>query len=180
MPEKLDFITPAFMTVLGFFLGDPAQVHHEREVVRGAGVSKGSANKILRRLAGMGFLIRETRGRMVFYRLNLGEPAVRQFKVLANVYSLRGLVDRLRQHSRKVVLFGSCARGVDVRGSDVDLFILSSEKGSVKRIVSDFNRGSERKIAPVIVDSNELVRLRGEDEPLYENVERGIVLWGTE
>lgn len=180
MPEKLDFITPTFMTVFEFFLEDPTKEHHEREVVRGAKVSKGSANKILRRLAGMGFLIRETKGRMVFYRLNVGEPAVRQFKVLVNVYSLKGLVDQLKQHSKKVVMFGSCARGVDVRGSDVDLFILSSEKGSVKRIVSDFNRGSERKIAPVIVDSNELIQLRKEDEPLYENMERGIVLWKTE
>ena len=85
MPEKLDFITPTFMTVFEFFLEDPTQEHHEREVVREAKVSKGSANKILRRLADMDFLIRETKGRMVFYRLNVREPAVRQFKVLANV-----------------------------------------------------------------------------------------------
>jgi predicted nucleotidyltransferase len=180
MPEKLDFITPTFMTVFEFFLEDPAQEHHEREVVRGAGVSKGSANKILRRLAEMDFLIRETKGRMVFYRLNAREPAVRQFKALANVYMLKGLVDRLKQHSKKILMFGSCARGVDVKGSDVDLFILSSEKALVKRIVSDFNQRSERKIAPIIVDSNELVQLRREDEPLYENIERGIVLWETE
>ena len=77
-------------------------------------------------------------------------------------------------------MFGSCAQGVDVKVSDVDLFILSSEKGSVKRIVSDFNRRRERKIAPIIVDSNELIQLRKEDEPLYENMERGIVLWETE
>jgi predicted nucleotidyltransferase len=180
MPEKLDFITPTFMTVFAFFLADPMLEHHEREVIRKTKVSKGSANKILRELADLDFLIREAKGRMVFYRLNTKEPVVRQFKVLTNIYVLRKLVDQLKEHSRRAVLFGSCAQGIDVKGSDIDLFVLSTEKGAVKKIISDFNQKNERKIAPIVVDMNEFVRLKSEDKPLYENIERGIVLWETE
>jgi len=180
MPEKLDFITPTLMAVFDLFLGDPMREHHEREVVRETKVSKGSANKILRQLADLDLLIRVTKGRMVFYRLNAREPVARQFKVLANVYALKELVDQLKQYSQRIVLFGSCAQGIDVKGSDIDLFILGSEKGTVKRMISDFNRKSERKIAPIIADTNEFVHLKREDEPLYENIERGIVLWETE
>jgi len=180
IPEKLAFITPTFMTIFQLFLADPMQEYHEREAVRKTRVSKGSANKILRLLADLDFLTREKRGRMIFYRLNLKEPLARHFKVLVNVYTLKKLTDALKQYSRRIILFGSCAQGTDVRESDLDLFILTSEKDYVRKKVSEFNRKSERKIAPIIVDANEFTILKREDKPLYENIERGMVLWETE
>jgi len=180
MPEKLDFITPTLMAVFDLFLGDPMQEYHEREVIRKTGVSKGSANKILRILADSDLLVRERRGRMVFYRLNLKEPAVRQFKVLSNIYTLKKVLHQLRGHTRRIVLFGSCSQGTDVKESDIDMLILTSEKSKARETISEFNRKNERKIASIIVDANEFVKLKREDKPLFENIERGIVLWETE
>jgi len=180
MPEKLDFITPTFMKVFELFLGDPMQGYHEREVVRRTGVSKGSANGILRLLADLDLLVRERKGRMVFYKLNAKEPVVKQFKVLVNVYKLKELLDRLKERSRRIILFGSCAQGVDVKDSDIDLFVLTSEKNSIRKTISEFNRDSERKIAPIIVDANEFINLKRDGKSLYENIERGITLWETE
>jgi hypothetical protein len=79
---------------------NPMAEHHERGVIRETKVSKGSANKILRELAERDFLIRERKGRMVFYRLPK-EPVVRQFKILTGIYMLKKLVDQLEQHSPK-------------------------------------------------------------------------------
>jgi len=179
MPEKLDFITPTLMTLLELFLSDPMQEYHEREAVRRSKVSKGSANKMLRLLARLGFLTRQRRGLMVFYKLNLREPMVRQFKVLVNVCALKELLDTLKQHSRRIILFGSSAQGTDVKESDLDLFILTSEKSYVRGKISAFNKSSGRKVAPIIFDANEFASLGREDRPLYENVERGITLWET-
>jgi predicted nucleotidyltransferase len=180
MPETLNFITPTVMTVLEFFLADPMKEYYEREVARKAGVSKGSASKILKLLASLDFLIREEKGRMLIYRLNLKEPTVKQFKVLINTFALKELVDRLKWHSRRVVLFGSCSQGTDAKESDIDLLVITSEKEFVRRIVSEFNQESERRVAPIVVDVNGFVLLKKEDRPLYENVERGIVLWEAE
>jgi predicted nucleotidyltransferase len=180
MPKELGFITPTFMTVFELFLSDPMQVYHEREVVRRIKVSRGSANKILRLLAALGFLTRQTRGRMVLYRLNHTEAVVKQFKILSNVYRLKGLTDKIKEESRRIVLFGSCAEGTDTRESDIDLFVLTSAKSTVRRRIRDFNRASERSVTPVVVDTNELTRLKREDKPLYENMRRGIVLWEKE
>jgi predicted nucleotidyltransferase len=177
MPEKLDFITPTLMTVLELFLDDPMQEYHEREVIRKTHVSKGSANHILRLLAKSDFLIRKKRGRMVFYTLDTKEPTVRQFKVLLNVYGLKKLLDQIKEHCRRIILFGSCAQGADVKESDIDLFVLTSEKDFVRRKISEFNRNNKRQIAPIVVNSNEFVKLKREDKPLYENIERGIMLW---
>lgn len=177
--KRLDFITPTFMVLFEFFLSDPMQDYHEREVVRKTHVSKGSANKILRLLADLDFLVRERRGRMVFYRLNVKEPTVRQFKAFVNVYALKHLVDILKQNSRRIILFGSCSQGTDVKESDLDLFVLTSEKAYVRHKIGQFNRKSERKVAPIIVDANEFANLKKEDSPLYENIQRGITLWET-
>jgi predicted nucleotidyltransferase len=133
IPEKLAFVTPTFMTIFQLFLADPMQEYHEREAVRKTRVSKGSANKILRLLADLDFLTREKRGRMIFYRLNPKEPLARHFKVLVNVYTLKKTTDALKQYSRRIILFGSCAQGTDVRERDLDLLILTSEKDYVRK-----------------------------------------------
>jgi|SRR3989304_4528559 len=178
--RKLGFITPTVMTVFEFFLEDPMREYHEREVVRRTGVSKGSAGKILKLLASLDFLTREEKGRMAIYKLNLKEPTVRQFKILVNIFALKNLLDKLRQFSRKVVFFGSCSQGTDAKESDIDLLIITTEKEWVRKITSEFNQENERKVAPVVVSMNEYVLLRKEDRPLYENIERGVVLWEAE
>ena len=179
MLNKLDFITPTLLKVLYMFHEKPREELHEREVVRRTGISEGSANKILRKLSEVEVLERDKKGRMVFYRLNMKNAVARQFKVLFNVYSLNKLVNEIKQDSKKVMLFGSCSEGTDTEESDIDLFILTNEKNVVGSKISSY-QGTDRKIAPIIVNSNEFVQLRKNDKPLYDRVLKGIVLWETE
>lgn len=180
MFKNLEFITPTFTRVLELFLSDPLQEYHGRQVVRLTGVSLGSANKILRLMAGLGFLTAQRKGRMVFYKLDIGNPSVRQFKILSNVYSLHDLVGRLKGACRRMVLFGSSSEGRDAKESDIDMLIVTDDKEAVRREINRFNAKGKRRIAAIVVDANGLARLRREDRPLYENIERGIVLWETE
>jgi predicted nucleotidyltransferase len=180
MGAKLSFITPTVMKVFEFFLEDPTKEYHEREVIRKTGVSKGSAGKILKLLTILGFLNREEKGRMAIYKLNLKEPSVRQFKILLNTFGLKRLTESLKDHSRKIILFGSCSQGTDVKDSDIDLLIITTEKEKAKKMISKFNQKNERKVAPITVSMNEYVLMKQEDKPLYENVERGIILWEAE
>jgi len=180
MPEKLDFITPTLLKILHLFHEDPMQEVHEREIVKRARVSKGSANKILRELAEIKVLERDRRGRMVFYKLNMKSAVARQFKVLFNVFALNELVEQIKQDCRTIILFGSRSEGTDLKGSDIDLFILTNEKNKARSKVSAYQNRTGIRMAPVIVNANELVRLRKEDKPLYERIFKGIVLWESE
>ncbi len=177
MVQQLDFITPTVVRVLDLFITDPMQEHHEREVMRLAQVSKGSANRILHELSEKGFLTFQKKGKMVFYRLDLKSPWTRQFKVLANIYSLSELLGKLQNLSRRIVLFGSCSQGTDVKESDIDLMVLTEEKEAARKAIYSFNSKQKRRIVPIIVDANELAKMKREDEALYENIERGLVLW---
>jgi predicted nucleotidyltransferase len=178
--DGLNFLTPTVMTVLEFFLANPMENYYGREVSRKTGVSLGSANKILRLLTKLEFLTIETKGKMVIYSLNLKEPIVKQFKILLNVFSLKDLVSKLKLDSRRVVLFGSCAQGTDTKESDIDLLIVTAQKEEIKKTIATFNRASQRHIEPIIVNMNEYISLKKEDTPLYENIERGIILWEAE
>lgn len=180
MPKKLDFITPTALKVLEFFFANPMEEFHEREVMRKSRISKGSANKMLRQLARLDFLIREKRGRMVFYKLNMRNVVVKQFKILYNTWKLKELVEEIKQTSKKIILFGSCAEGIDVKESDIDLLIIAEEKKFIKESISNFNKKNRKRISPITVDSNEFIKLKKEDKPLYEKIDRGIVLWETE
>lgn len=180
MPEKLSSFTPRTLHVLEFFFDNPSESFHEREIIRKTKVSKGSANKILRKLSAIGFLIREEKGRMVFYRLNIANIAVRQFKIFYNVWMLKDLIGKIKENSRKIILFGSVAEGIDVRESDIDMLIIAEEKNVIKEKISEFNKKSERKMSPIVVDFNEFIKLKKEDVPLYERIDRGIVLWESE
>jgi predicted nucleotidyltransferase len=179
-PEKLHFLTPKVLTVLEFFLFDPLNEYYEREVAKKTNVSRGSAHNILVMLANVDFLTRKERGRMLMYRLNLKEPTVKQLKIAINTFELKKMVDKLKNYSRRVVLFGSCSQGTDTKDSDVDLLIVAMEKEPIGKLLSDFNKKNDRKIAPILVDMNEFIRLKNEDKPLYENIERGIILWEAE
>ena len=180
MPEKLDFITPTLMKILLFFFSESMEEFHEREVMRKVKVSKGSANKILKQLAKIDFLKSERKGRMVFYKLNMKNPVVRQFKILVNTYKINRLVKQIKDDSKQVILFGSCSEGTDIKHSDIDLFILTSDKEKVRRAINNFNKESERRVVSIIVDANEFARLRKDDQPLYERIQRGVVLWVME
>jgi len=179
MPQKLDFMTQKSLQVLEFFFANSTEEFHEREIIRKVKISKGSANRILRRLAELAILARTQKGRMVFYKLSTGDPVVRQLKILSNLWVLRKFVGENKGRTKKIILFGSCAEGTDVRESDIDVFILTDEKKMVKESVSRFNRKSEMKISPIILDVNEFTKMKREDRPLFERIDRGIVLWET-
>jgi hypothetical protein len=179
MPEIFDYLKPTTLKVLAFFFDRPRGEFHEREVMRLAKISKGSANKILRQLAALALLDRAEKGRMVFYRLKSEDPFVRHMKIAGNVWALRPFVESLKASARKVLLFGSCAEGADGPESDIDVFILTEDKSVAKNSVSAFNLGSARPVAPIIMDAGEFAVLRRRDKPLFERIDRGVLLWET-
>jgi predicted nucleotidyltransferase len=180
MGAKLGFITPTVMQIFEFFLENSLNEYHEREIVRRTGVSKGSAGKILKLLTSLGFLTREERGRLAIYRLIQSEPTVKQFKVLLNVFALKALTDTLKENSKRIVLFGSCAQGTDTKESDIDLLVLTDKKEVAGKVISEFNKKSQRRVAPITVNMNEYISLKRDGKALYENIERGITLWEAE
>jgi len=165
----------SYAQVLRFLARNMGQSFYEREIVERTGVSRSAVNLAANALYEAGFLKRERRGRMNFYTVNDRHPFVRQFKILDTIALLRPLLTQLQPLSRRVVLFGSCAQGTDAADSDVDLFVLTSDRSRVMALISH-NR-LERPVQPVIISNQELATMKQNDPAFYEQVQRGIILW---
>ncbi len=166
------------MKVLYTLAFDPLRLYYQREVANEAHISVGSANRVLPDLVRNGLVMKEEKGKIHIYRYNVDDPAARQLKVLFNVLELKEMVEGIKPYVKRVIMFGSCSRGTDVKDSDVDLFILTDEKDVVAESLRSFN--IRRSISPIIVDANDYVNLRNQDRPLYDEVHRGITLWERE
>jgi predicted nucleotidyltransferase len=161
--------------VLRFLAQHIGQSFYEQEIVKHTGVSRSAVNLATRPLSLAGLLLRERRGRMNFYAADDHHPFVRQFKVLDTVAQLEPLLQSLRPLARQITLFGSCAEGTDRADSDVDLFVLSSNRAKVMAVISHYP--FERPVQPVVMNNQELVTTKEQDLAFYTQVQRGIVLW---
>jgi predicted nucleotidyltransferase len=161
--------------VLSFLAYQTGQSFYEQEIVEHTGVSRSAVNLAARVLHQAGLLRKERRGRMNFYAADDHHPFVRQFKVLNTIAKLEPLLRELRPLAHQIILFGSCAEGSDTPDSDVDLFILASDRSRVMAVIS--RHRFERLIQPVIVNNQEFVAIKEEEPSFYAQVQRGTVLW---
>ena len=175
MFKKMNLFSRAGMQLLSYLARNPGRELYQREIARETGISIGAVNQYLKGFLKMRIVSRKKRGRMFFYSLNMDNPVVRQFKVFLTVVDLSPLVERVKERSEKIILFGSCSDGTDVEESDIDLFILSEDRKEVRK---ELNKTKpKRRLSPVIFNSNEFVRLKKEDQPFYDRIMKGIELW---
>ena len=172
MFKKLNLFSKTEMRVLAFISTRDGELF-ERQIARGAGISAGSANTMLKEFAKNGLLKQAKKGKMLFYRRNDDNPALRQFKVFITVNNLMPVLDRIAGYSARIVLFGSCATGRNGEESDIDLFILSGVKPSVKQELE-----GEERIKAIVMNGPEYAELQKKDKPLYDRINAGIELFG--
>ena len=165
------------MRILSTLAREPDREFYQREIARLAGVSVGGASQRLREIVERGLVHARKSGRMIFYRYSLDDPLARQFKILLSVNRIHDLVRDLAPHSRRVVLFGSCAEGTDVFDSDIDLLVVSQEGNVVRRTVSVHRNTIGREVSPVGMSANRFRQLRSKDRAFYDRINSGITLW---
>jgi predicted nucleotidyltransferase len=168
------------MGILSTLAREPDREFYQRQIAQIAGVSVGGTSQRLREIVERGLVTARKSGRMIFYRYNLDDPLARQYKILLSVNEIHDLVRDLAPHSRRVVLFGSCAAGTDVLESDIDLLVVSQEAKLVRKVVSSHTDTVGREITPVVVSANQFRQLRTKDRALYDRVNSGMVLWEAE
>ncbi len=156
---------------------NPLDEFYEREIAKEAGVSVGSANRILRELLSIGIVSKREKGRLHFYKINMNEPIVRQMKILFNITELGELIKNLKPFSVKIMLFGSAAEGNDTKDSDLDLFLLVEDKEKARTEIANARKKIERKISPIIMERNEYIKLKTKDKVFYDNINKGIILF---
>jgi len=153
---------------------------YERQIARKIGIAYGSANHALNELYSTGAIKRRREGKMYFYSVDSSSATITEFKKLVNMTLIEPLTEELKNISGRIVLYGSCAQGIDTSHSDLDLFIVSNDKERITEVISNFSfpRGFEDiHIQPVIKSPTELLEAGESEQAFLEEVEQGITLW---
>jgi len=173
-------ITTVNQKVLSFLAKFSDKEFYERQIARKIGIAYGSANRALNELYSTGTIKRRQEGKMYFYSVDLPNAAVTEFKKLINMTLIEPLAEELKNISSRIVLYGSCAQGIDTSHSDLDLFIVSNDKERVTEVISNFSfpRGFEDiHIQPIIKSPTELLEAGESEQAFLEEAEQGIILW---
>ena len=150
---------------------------HGREIARRSRVSVGGANQMLHSFS-LGWLLEEKRGRMLFYRANNEDPTVRQLKVSIHALLIGGsLSNRQSRFRRTPHSIRKQHEWHRREGERHELFLLTDDKKEVSDMIHKFNAKSQKRVAPIILDTQGFSRLRREDSAIFDRISKGIVLW---
>lgn len=162
--------------ILKLFFDGPNVRLHIREVARRTGLSPFGAMKILESLEKEGMLVKEPTPIVVEYHGNYTNEKFLALKRSLNLYGLytSGLVSALIDFYNVpecICIFGSYAKGEDIKESDIDLAIVTS----IKKLpdLGAYEEKLKRKISVHLVKD-----VKKEDAGFINSLANGIVLYG--
>lgn len=158
------------------FLGNyPEKKFFSKEIAEKLGISLGGAHNALKYLGEKKIARVERKGNMKFYQIDEENPLVKQLKITAVIEKLLPLVGKIKNSCKKIILFGSAARGEETADSDIDLFILAYSPEIIKEKIAEFK--IKAKINPVIKTPNQWSELEIKEPEFYNEVKQGMKLF---
>lgn len=168
--------------ILSLFVMNPGGSFYLREISKKLGLSLGTTHGALLTLEKAQMLSCRSVGKTKLFELeeqNLS-AALNTFRILSTVLMLEPLIQLLQDHSRRIILYGSYARGNFTSESDLDLFIVSEERENVLTRLKGFLRNFEIDIRPVIKGQVEWMDLEKTDPEFFCELMNGLSLWEKE
>ena len=159
MYEKIK-VTENTLQVLALFTNDFNREYYVREVEKLLKISPRTAQLILEDLEDKGVLESKTRGKIKIYKIRLSESAkrylvfVEQYKAIAFLEKnllIKEFVEKISPHIKGIgVIFGSYAKGMEDKGSDLDIFVAGDcDKDEIKRVSKNLGIGISIKCYPL-------------------------------
>lgn len=161
--------------VLNFLIQSPGKQFLANEIEKVTRISRAGVNFSLRKLAQEKLVLREKKAKIYLYSVDYNNPVIKQLKVLKTTILLQPLVNKLKAYSKKIVLFGSCARGENIANSDIDIFILADSSKAIEDKIKKNNL--REKLQAVIRNPTQFVKMEKEEPVFCEEIEHGITLW---
>lgn len=165
------------LLILSHLSKNISQENISSHIAKDLGLGVGSVHQILKSFEEQEIVQSRRFGKTLVYELDKNSPLVKSFRVFENLLELDLLFSNLKKNCRKIILFGSCAKGTDTESSDIDIFVVTDKdyEDEVFSIISSFN--SAREIKPIVVDTVELIDMEKNDNVFYNEIMKGIEIW---
>lgn len=171
------FIKTVEQRVLSLFVANPDKAFYSREVSKKIKTSLGATSNALRLLEKNNILTSEKKGKTSLYTLKLPNEYLERFKILNTLLTIEPLIEKLKNTSRRIILYGSYATGTFASDSDLDIFIISEKREEALKAIDGFKASIASEIKPVIKKQIEWMQLEKNDPEFFNEINQGITLW---
>lgn len=186
MYEKLN-ITENTLQILSLFTNDFKSEYYVREVKRLLKISPRTAQLILEDLEDKGIIISKIRGKIKTFKLNPSEFTkkylvfVEQYKAIAFLEKkllIKEVIEKITPFIKGIgIIFGSYVKGLEKKGSDLDIFIAGSyDNDEINKVSKNLGIEISIKCYPVKTFEKNITK----DILLKEVLKNHIVFLNTE
>ncbi len=170
--NKIEGFNLLILKALKHFIENPYEEIYLREFSRRLRISPNTAQRFLNLFLNEGLIKEERKANSRYFKSNQNSIL---FKYIKITYSLRELNKRdlilsLKDNSSHVILFGSIAKGLDDKNSDVDLLIISNDKNKVKDILFNIQDKFDREINYHIFSWSDWKKQKTENKAFYQDI----------
>jgi predicted nucleotidyltransferase len=163
--------------ILSLLAMNPGQAFYTRQISKELGISLGATHSALHALETKNMLASRLVGKTKLYDLALSIPVVRAFRILNIILILEPLLKTLRETSRRIILYGSYAKGTIGPESDLDLLAVTESKKRAEDSIEGIQRKTGLDIRPLIMDQVEWMKLEKKSQEFFDKLNHGIILW---
>lgn len=162
--------------VLGLLFGTPDKSLYTNEIVRRAGMGRGTVRRELERLESAGLLEMTREGNQHHYQANKQCPIYKELlgivkKTFGITDVIRGALSPMAEQIDWAFIFGSVARGKETASSDIDLMIIGETGFSdVVAALYSVQETLGREINPKIFKKQEWKQKRDRNDAFIKEV----------
>ncbi len=167
--------------LLEIFLEEPEKEFYIRELSRKLKKSPTTISKYLKELEKEGILKSKEKFNHLLFKANIEKEEFRQLKINYNLKKISesGFVNFLIREfnePKAIVLFGSFAKGENIKASDIDLLVITSLKKEIN--IEKFEHKFGHKIQLFLFSDGELEKMKEKNKELLNSFINGIKLHG--
>ena len=145
------------------------------QIARDICISKGEVSKAVKVLKSYGFVNSEQNGRNMVCYVDRRLPFFAKLRLAFNLMEIMSKIVVLKKTVDKIVLFGSCAQGIDTVESDIDILVIARDKIKTDKTARAIKLS--RPIQWVIKTPQEYVVMNSKEKVFVGEISKGIVLW---
>ena len=153
-------ITENTLQVLSLFTNDFSREYYIREVAKLLKISPRTAQLILEDLEDKGVIESKTKGKIKTYKIKFSEFTkkylvfVEQYKAIAfleNNLMIKEIIEKITPNIKGIgIIFGSYAKGIEKKKSDLDIFVAGNyNKEEIKRVSKNLGIEISVKCYPI-------------------------------
>jgi predicted nucleotidyltransferase len=162
--------------VLALLFGHTDRSFYTKQILDAVGIGRGTVQRELKSLTEKGLIVREVKGRQVYYQANPECPIFDELRrIVRKSFGVADVIKESLAQARDRIwvsfIFGSIARNTDDIQSDVDVMIVGSLSfGDAVKLLSTAEETLGREVNPVVYSVSEFQQKVREDHHFVTNI----------